>query len=418
MHRSRIPRNRPVLLAPNHQLAFMDAMSPLMTSRRDIVFLTRADVFNKNFIARILRVMKMLPVYRIRDGAGELAKNEAIFEEAFRVLLRCKCPVCVMPEGNHGNKRRLRPIVKGIFRIAFKAQEEYGARPGVVIVPVGLDYSGYTNFRAKLYVHYGHPVEVSEYYAEYLENPARTLNSIRMRLAEEMRKGMIDIRSEDHYDMYMQLRETYNRRMRERMGLRKKDLHHRFLADNHMISELEKSENGGDERIPRLSVMCTAYSEGVKVLGLRDWVLGRTRHPFAPLVLAGIGMLAFLPVFLFGALVNLPVYKIPDMASRKVKDRQFKTSFKFVIGVFLTPVYYFILFALAWLIPGPGWTKWAFLVSLPLTGLFAHVYLIWFKKLRSLWKCALMTLRNNTSLKKLKDLRTNILQITDDILSH
>ena len=76
----RIPKDRPVLLAPNHQNALMDAMAPLLTARRDPVFLARADIFKNNFVAGILRLMKILPVYRIRDGAGELGKNEAVFQ--------------------------------------------------------------------------------------------------------------------------------------------------------------------------------------------------------------------------------------------------------------------------------------------------------------------------------------------------
>jgi len=126
-------------------------MAPLLTCRRDPVFLARADVFANKFLAGILRLLKILPVYRIRDGVGELAKNEAIFQETMEVLRRGKCPVCIMPEGNHGTKRKLRQLVKGIFRVAFQAQEAFGEQPGVVIVPVGIDYSNYYTFRSKLF---------------------------------------------------------------------------------------------------------------------------------------------------------------------------------------------------------------------------------------------------------------------------
>ncbi len=112
----------------------------------------------------------MLPIYRIRDGASELSKNDDIFNESMQVLHRKKSPVTIYAEGNHGDKRRLRPLVKGIFRIAFQAQESYGENPGVVLVPCGIDYSDYTNFRSKLFVQYGEPIEVSEYYAEFKEN--------------------------------------------------------------------------------------------------------------------------------------------------------------------------------------------------------------------------------------------------------
>ena len=87
-----------------------------------------------------------MPVYRIRDGKETLSKNDEIFIRSADVLHDRK-HLCLMPEGNHGDKRRLRPLVKGLFRIAFMAQEEFKAEKGVVIIPVGLDYSHYFKIR-------------------------------------------------------------------------------------------------------------------------------------------------------------------------------------------------------------------------------------------------------------------------------
>ncbi len=64
----------------------------------------------------------------------------------------------------------------------------------------------------------------------------------------------------------------------------------------------------------------------------------------------------------------------------------------------------------------PWWIKWAFLVSLPLTGIFAHIYFIWFKKLRSLWKYQLLTSRKDKQLESLKNLRKNIISMVDELI--
>ncbi len=414
--RNRIPKDRPVILAPNHQNALMDAMAPLLTSRRDPVFLARADIFQNKFIAGILRFLKILPVYRIRDGASELGKNEAVFQEAMDVLTRKKSPVCIMPEGNHGNKRRLRPLVKGIFRVAFQAQEPYGEHPGVVIVPVGLDYSKYSIFRGKLFVQYGEPLEVSEYYGAYLENPARTMNMIRARLAEEMRKYMIDIQSEDHYEMYMLLRSVYNNEMRKKTGHDKNTYYNRLVADQQMIARLYEKERQGNERIGILDQLCTAYRDGVEGLGMRDWLFKHSRYSWTGLVLAVPGLLSLLPVFLYGTLTNYFPYWLTAKLSRKIKDPQFHSTFKFVIGLMLFPLYYLGLFIPAWILTDPGWIKWAFLVSLPATGLFAHTYFIWLTKLRSMWKYQILTSRKDERLESLKNLRRNIISTVDEIL--
>ncbi|MFC2115265.1 1-acyl-sn-glycerol-3-phosphate acyltransferase [Bacteroidota bacterium] len=406
--RNRIPRNRPVLFAPNHQNALMDAMGPLMTSRRDPVFLARADVFKKKFIAGILRLFKILPVYRIRDGASELGKNEDIFTEAMEVLGRKKCPVAIMPEGNHGDKRKLRPLVKGIFRVAFQAQENYGENPGVVIVPIGMDYSRYSNFRGDMFIQYGEPIEVCEYYSEYKDNQPRAINSIRERLASEMRKYIIDIRSEEHYDTYMLLRQTYNRRMCKRLSFRRRDLYHRLLADQYMIKELARVEAEQGNNLSSLTEMGNEYSAGVDKLKLRDWVFEKSRYSVPGLILASLGLLALLPVFLYGAILNSFPYWLTGKISDGLKDTQFRSSFKLVLGTFLFPITYLILFIPVWLLTESWWIKWAFLISLPVIGLFSHTWYIWYKKIRSLWKYQALTMGNDKYLEKLKSLRNEI----------
>jgi 1-acyl-sn-glycerol-3-phosphate acyltransferase len=412
----RIPKDRPVLLAPNHQNALMDAMAPLLTSRRDLVFLARADIFKKKFVSGILRLFKILPVYRIRDGASELGKNEEVFKEAMEVLLRKKCTVAIMPEGNHGNKRRLRPLVKGIFRVAFQAQEQYGEQPGVVIVPVGIDYSKYTNFRSKLFVQFGEPIEVNEYYAASLDNQPKAINMIRERLAGEMRKYMIDIQSEDHYEMYMLLRSVFNDEMRKRTGHEKNTLYNRLVADQQMIGKLYEIEQQGADEIETLDKLCTTYREGIENLGMRDWLFKHSRYSWIGLILADLWMLALLGVFLYGTITNYFPYWLTSKISKKLKDPQFHSTFKFVIGMILFPLNYLILFIPVWILTDPWWIKWAFLVSLPLTGIFAHIYFIWIKKLRSLWKYQLLTSRKDEQLESLKNLRKNIIAMVDELI--
>ena len=414
----RIPHDRPVLLAPNHQNALMDAMVPIMGCRRDPIFLTRGDIFSKKLVAGIFRVFKMLPVYRIRDGASELGKNEAIFKESMDALLRKKCPVAIMPEGNHGEKRRLRPLVKGIFRIAFQAQESYGEKPGVVIVPVGIDYSNYSAFRSHSFVQFGEPIEVCEYWAEFKENPARAMNAIRARLSTEMKKYIIHIESEDHYDTYMLLRKVYNKRMRERLGIRKKDQYHKLLADQAMINGLYSIEESSPEKMPPLSEKSKEYETGVERLHMRDWVFQKERHSLFLILFATLGMLITLPAFLYGLICNyLPYWLINRIAIKTIKDIQFRSSVKYIVGLIILPIYYLILFILAWIFANHGWIKWAFLASLPLVGLFAHTWYIWLMKISSLWRYEVKTLAGNKELRSLKELRTQISDLAETMIT-
>lgn len=417
VNKDHIPKNIPVIFALNHQNAVMDALVVLNAYGRNVLFLARGDAFKHPIILKILTFLKMLPVYRMREGIGELSKNEEIFQTTIAVLSRKRCPVGLMPEGNHGNKRLLRPLVKGLFRIAFRAQEEYGEEDGVQIVPVGLDYEKYTNFRTKLFVNYGEPIPVNQFYKAYKEDPARATNAIRSKLFEEMSKYMIDIRSAVFYNMYMDLRTIYNRSMRIRLGITGNDLYSRFRADKEMIRILGEIEKNDPVRIKTLSEKVKIYSEGITNLGFRDWLFTNHKYSFFLLLPLSIAIVLMFPLFLYGLINNIIPYQLPLVVTKKFKDPQFHSTVKFVFGLLIFPIWYLILFILSWILVEPGWIKWIYLASLLPAGLFAHTWFIWFKKLRSMWKYSLMTAMKNIRITGLKSLRDEIIKFVDDLMA-
>ncbi len=279
-----IPSNEPVIFAPNHQNALMDALIVLFSAPGDVVFLARADIFNKRFLAFLLNSLKILPVFRQRDGASELGKNVDIFDISVNVL-KNRHYLCVMPEGNHGHQRKLRPLVKGIFRIAFQAQEKEGSEPFVKIIPVGLDFGDYVKQNASLYINYGKPIEVSEYWEQFQENSARAINALKSRLGEELSPLMIDIQNEEHYEAIYVLKGIFNKAMRNELGITGTRLSDRFKADKELIRRVEslmenKAGSSGDEEdkktteeIDALMARVSLYDAGVKKLKIRDWVV-------------------------------------------------------------------------------------------------------------------------------------------------
>jgi len=122
------------------------------------------------------------------------------------------------------------------------------------------------------------------------------------------------------------------------------------------------------------------------------------------------------PVFLYGAITNYFNYWAAMKMSGRIKDTQFKSTFKYVTIVGITPFYYLILFIAAWIITDPGWIKWAFAGSLIPTGIFAINYVIWFKKLRALWRYQFMKMGNNSRLEFVHKLRKGILDLAEELV--
>ena len=234
-----IPKGQPVIFAPNHQNALMDALIVLFASPQDVVFLARADIFNTRFMAFFFNSLKILPVFRQRDGATELGKNEEIFDISVNIL-KNRHHMCVMPEGNHGHQRKLRAFGKGIFRIAFTAQEDHGTEPFVKIIPVGIDMSDYVKQNASLFINFGEPMEMSDYWELYQEAPPRALNAAKKDLIDNLKPLMIDIETDEYYEVVMSLREIFNDTMRAEIGMEGSLLHDRFRADKEMIARLDE----------------------------------------------------------------------------------------------------------------------------------------------------------------------------------
>ena len=82
--REKIPNDQPVIYSSNHQNAFMDALIIGGLSPKTTYSVTRSDVFKKQF-EWFMDAIKMIPIYRIRDGFSQLAKNQETFRKDLRM---------------------------------------------------------------------------------------------------------------------------------------------------------------------------------------------------------------------------------------------------------------------------------------------------------------------------------------------
>lgn len=156
-----IPKDKPVLILPNHQNALLDALIIAVKGNRISYFLTRASAFYSPLIAKILKSYKMLPVYRIRDGIRTIKKNNEVFE-ACSELLNQNHSLVIFPEGNHNLKRTVRPLSKGFTRIVFDTLEKHPDLD-LQLVPVGFNYKRPECFVDEVSLYMGEPIKAQEY---------------------------------------------------------------------------------------------------------------------------------------------------------------------------------------------------------------------------------------------------------------
>ena len=403
-----VPTKEPVIFAPNHQNALMDALAILLLVDKQPVFMARADIFKKKIVSRILNFLKIIPVFRIRDGVDSLSNNNESFGVALRALGYGQA-VGIMPEGNHGSQHVLRPLKKGIVRFALNAQENFGTVP-VKIIPVGIEYSHYTEFRSKLLVIFGNPIDVSEYLSAYKENPQIAFNSLRERLANEMKKNMLNIDSPAYYDLIFTIKELYAPRLQEKQDL-PDTYYFRFLAEKQITEKLVSAAHDNPAILDSLRTSINEYQNGLKKLNLSDWVLDAEKPDRKTLYFDILRYTAFLPFFLISTAINYIPYFLCNYVANGAKDNQFKSSIKLVLMAFVFPFYYLFFLVL----PFPLITKIILLLPMPILGILSFDYFKGLKRAWTKYSYFKMLAKNNYELTGLKQLREHILHTLDQL---
>ena len=153
-----IPKNRPVILVANHQNALLDPLLLATHTRLNPWFLTRAAVFVNPFISKVLNYIRMLPVYRVRDGFSTIQQNHQTFEATFDVL-RNNGTVVIFAEGSHSLTRNLRPLSKGFTRMAFGLKEKFPELEPVIF-PVSIGFSAHKRSGSTIRITFGKAIPV------------------------------------------------------------------------------------------------------------------------------------------------------------------------------------------------------------------------------------------------------------------
>lgn len=222
-----VPRKGPVILAINHQNAFMDAIVVAASSPRNPWFLTRASVFASAWARYLLNKLQMIPIYRFRDGMAAMKRNDQTIETCSRLLQNNEC-ILIFPEGNHDGRWALRPLQKGLARIVFATLDKTDGKTNVQIVPVGLQYENIYKGWSDLLISFGKPISSSDYYELYRNDPGKATNALMEEVRACISALMVDIQPAEHY-------EAKREAMLARPG-REAELTARLRGDQHFLS--------------------------------------------------------------------------------------------------------------------------------------------------------------------------------------
>ncbi|MFA5497210.1 MAG: 1-acyl-sn-glycerol-3-phosphate acyltransferase [Bacteroidales bacterium] len=384
----KIPANQPIIYAPNHTGALMDAMSVLDIDTSAKVFVARADMFKNPLFAKILFFLRIMPIHRIRDGRSSLKNNEEIIQESVEVL-RNNVPFVIAPEGTHRPMHNLLPLGKGIFRIALLANEELNkpqpdldSARQVHIVPVGLEYGHFFRYRTSLLCQIGDPINVTQYVADNPDKEQPVLmNELKELLEEGLKELILYIPDDDDYTATWELCGLCAPNRIKQMGLKKHSLKDRLQANRQTVQHvLEKKETAPEESKRMLEEIARfAQKRRQKRISMTS-----VANP-APLValLTRIPLLILLfPYFVACTIPALPTLFLTWFICSKMEDRAFHNSVRYIITMVLWTLTVIIAIPLLFIL-----MPWPLALLILLLGLpapfFFYQYNKWFRIARS-----------------------------------
>jgi 1-acyl-sn-glycerol-3-phosphate acyltransferase len=183
-----VPKEGPVIFCANH-LSFIDSLLiPLMTSRK-VVYLGKADYFDKWYISWFFKAAGVIPVRREGGAAGEasLAAGVQALEDGY--------VVGIYPEGTRSPDGRLYRGKTGPARMALRAR--------CSIIPVAvfdthkaLPADRKIPRRVRVGVRYGKPLDLSRYYGK--EDDRFVLRSV----TDELMYELMLLTGQEYVDEY------------------------------------------------------------------------------------------------------------------------------------------------------------------------------------------------------------------------
>jgi 1-acyl-sn-glycerol-3-phosphate acyltransferase len=142
----------PLVLGCHHPNSFLDAILIGAQMKKRVHFLTRSDVFQNKWAARLMRSVNMIPIYRIRDGKENLGKNDLTFELCRQIIQKGE-HVLIFVEGFCKHQTTLQaPLKKGAPRLLIQ-----GWKDGidVKLLPVWIRFNSFTTFPKEADINFG-----------------------------------------------------------------------------------------------------------------------------------------------------------------------------------------------------------------------------------------------------------------------
>jgi 1-acyl-sn-glycerol-3-phosphate acyltransferase len=363
----KVPLDKPLLFAGNHQNSFMDGVLVGSYLPQPIHFLMRADMF-KNGAARFaLHQLNVSPVYRFEEGLENVHKNLETFQGIYSILKKNGNYV-VFSEGICVQQKRLQKLRKGTARMAFGAAEEYGL--DVHIVPVGINYTYPSKFRKEVLINFHKPFSIKELEELHKISPAKALLAFNQKVEEGLQEEVIIVDNPDNDWIVEQLLIMGRNNYVLPFFKWRFDSDDRRLLEKDIADKINLIDKTSKPSLESITAKTKKYTDLLSEHKLKDENLARKLdYGFIRYISVFLGF----PVFLAGYISNLIPFLVPKIVCNTlIKDLRFYSSVYIGLGTVLYLIYFPVILIIAGLAGGWIWFLAGLLV--PLTGYLVLFY--------------------------------------------
>jgi glycerol-3-phosphate O-acyltransferase / dihydroxyacetone phosphate acyltransferase len=423
-HAGRVPSQGPVLLCINHPNNLIDSLLVGAVLKRKVHYLATAALFRNPIMARFLKAVGAIAVYRRQDDPDKMDKNAGAFEACVAALAGGGL-IGIYPEGTTHAESRVQRIRTGAARIAldYESQRESRRRAGgsgepLVLVPTGLTFDARKSFGGRVRVSFGEAVTLGPYLALYTQDPVKAVDELTTAIQRGMEAQVVHVERLDSASLVREVETIYRdqlvRELQEERG---------FSAGQIDTVRLSRSiaeaavhfETHAPERVAELRDHLIRYRAMLAAYRVRDQAVRERidRPPVRQRLNRGWKAAVGLPVFAYGLVTSGLPYLLPRWIARRsgAKETNYATT-RLLASVVAIPLFWGLETWLVWRFAGPLWAA-GFFLSLPVSSLLAYHYLRGVGRLRAQARLGILALTRHQAATRLLAERRRLIALLE-----
>ncbi len=417
--RANVPAEGPVIFAANHPNSIMDTFILGTKTNRKISYMAKSGLFKNPIVSWIFTECGVIPVHKSGGGA-----NMDAFVRAFEVLEEGGT-IGIFPEGRNSMERELYEIKTGTARIALGAEARTDYTLGVQIVPVGLNFQNRDRFLSSVLVRFGKPLDVRAWAAAHKKDEREAVRSLTDEIQAQIRSLATHIEGERVQDLVRDIHSIYGSHLLEVIlaeraeekrsaaflfdDLRDGDFDDSpLMADvignddargigGRMLDAVKKSADDADqlddqfflkqriataiayydvhepEMVRDMKIRVWRYKDHLRQVQLKSHFFDRPPETLSfrkEAIRFTVYMIVFAIPALWGFLHNVGPYVVTRQVALRAPDEAQRAITGLLAGTAAYPIFYAPWVIGVWLSTGSWIWALAYLISLPLAGLF------------------------------------------------